>query len=204
MKIEINAQQFAAVSLFRAVKDVRDYILGVHLETGPDGARLVASDGHQLAVARIPGKFPVSSITIPEHIVAAIKVKARGPELVEISYDEVASKTDSRIVTAVFGDQTIVGKEVDGKFPDFRGVIPEKTNDVPAQYDAELTIRLSKAAKIFGQKFFPGISYNGTGAGLTAIHDDLIVVTMPLRAEQPNVAPAWAKAEVQQQLKEAA
>ena len=58
MKITIRTDIFAAVSLFRGLEDVRYYLNGIYLETGSQGARLVATDGHQLAVAKIEGEYP--------------------------------------------------------------------------------------------------------------------------------------------------
>ena len=42
--LTIPAAHFAAVAMFRAVKDIRHYLNGVMIETGPQGAYIVAVD----------------------------------------------------------------------------------------------------------------------------------------------------------------
>ena len=88
MNITINTDIFAAASVFRGVEDIRYYLNGLYLETGENGARLVGCDGHQLAVAKLEGSFPASSIIIPGSLVAAVKAKAKGPEKVTLEFNE--------------------------------------------------------------------------------------------------------------------
>lgn len=51
--IIVPARVFSAIAMFRAVKDIRYYINGVMLQTGPTGAFLAATDGRTISVGRV-------------------------------------------------------------------------------------------------------------------------------------------------------
>jgi len=201
MNIKIKADIFAAVSLFRGINDVRYYLNGLLLETGKSGARLVGCDGHQLAVAKIEGEFPVSSIIIPNCLVAAVKSKAKSPQFVTLDFakgnkqykdqDNVKGIFVPRDITLSYGETTTTSKELDGKYPDYRRVVPDKTDGIVAQYDPRFVNRIDKACSILGHKSFAGIAHNGDKSGLSVIDEGFVVVTMPFKADPRKVSPAW-------------
>lgn len=59
MNIAINTDNFVGVSLFFEIDDIRYFLSGLYLETGANGARLITTDGHQLAVAKLEGRHQV-------------------------------------------------------------------------------------------------------------------------------------------------
>ena len=201
MNIKIKADILAAVSLFRGINDVRYYLNGLYLETGPKGARLVGCDGHQLAVAKIEGEFPVSSIIIPGCLVDVVRKKAKSAQFVTLDFakgnkqfkdqDNVKGIFVPRDITLSYGETTTTSKELDGKYPDYRRVIPDKTDGTVAQFDPRLVSRIDKACSILGYKFFSGIAYNGDKSGLSVIDERFVVVTMPFKADPKKVSPAW-------------
>lgn len=200
MKITISTDVFAAVSLFRGITDVRFYLNGLHLETGTEGARLVATDGRQLAVSKIVGSYPESSITLPNSIVATVKLKARGAKFVILDFEEGHPTCDesgvfvARNIVLNFADMTVIGIEVDGKFPDYRRVVPTSADGNIAQYDPALLMRVQKASNMLGFPHFSGIAQNGGSSGFSVLTEDLLVVTMPYRAEPEMTTPAWVQA----------
>jgi DNA polymerase-3 subunit beta len=203
MKITINTDIFAAVALFRGIEDVRYYLNGIYLETWSDGARLVATDGHQLAVAKIDGEYPKSSLILPNSLVAAVKSKAKGPMAVTLEFTEghqqylkkenVEGIFVPRDITLTFGEITTTAKELDGKFPDYRRVVPDKVDGTPAQFDPSLISRIDKACSTLGYKSFVGIAYNGERSALSVIDEGFVVVTMPYKAEPLKTSPAWVQ-----------
>jgi len=203
MNIKIKADIFAAVSLFRGQNDVRNYLNGLYLETGPKGARLVGCDGFQLAVAKIDGDYPVSSIIIPGCLVDVVKSKAKSAQSVTLDFekgdkqfkdmDNVKGIFVPRNITLNYGETTTTSKELDGKYPDYRRVVPDKTDGNAAQYDPRLIIRIDKACSILGYKHFTGIAYNGDKSGLSVIDDRFVVVTMSIRVDPMKESPAWVK-----------
>ncbi len=209
MNITISTEVFVAVSLFRGIDDVRYYLNGLYLETGVYGARLVGCDGHQLAVAKLDGGYPDSSIILPGSLVATIKSKAKAPQQVMLSFNDGHQQHKKkgnaegvfvpRDIKLTFGEITTSSEELDGKFPDFRRVVPSDVNGATAQFDPRLINRIDKACAILGCKSFVGIAHNGTSSGLSVINESFLVVTMPLDAVPNNISPAWAKASVYEQ-----
>ena len=203
MKITIRTDIFAAVSLFRGLEDVRYYLNGIYLETGSLGARLVATDGHQLAVAKIDGDYPKSSLILPNTLVAAVKSKSKGLMAVTLEFTEgplqylkkgnVEGVFVPRDITLTFGEISTTAKELDGKFPDYRRVVPEKVDSTPAQFDPRLIIRIEKACSILGYKSFNGIAYNGDRSALSVIDEGFVVVTMSYKIDPLKTSPSWVQ-----------
>ena len=197
MNITISTEILVAISLFRGIDDVRYYLNGIYLETGAKGARLVATDGHQLAVARLEGNYPEASIILPGSLVASIKSKPKAPQNVTLEFNEGTpqylknGECIPRNITLTFGDITAIGKEIDGKFPDYRRSVPSEVDGATAQFDPRLVSRIDKACNILGYKSFVGIAYNGDKAALSVINDNFVVATMAYRAEPSKVSPAW-------------
>ena len=199
MNITISTDIFAAVSLFRGIEDIRYYLNGMYLETGANGARLVGCDGHQLAVAKLDGEYPEASIILPNSLVAAIKSKSKGPQVVTLDFNHGNQKYLKngeflpRDITLTFAEITTSAKELDGKFPDYRRVVPDKVDGTTAQFDPRLINRIEKACSTLGYKSFTGIAYNGDRSALSVIDENFVVVTMPLRAEPKITSPAWVQ-----------
>ena len=203
MKITISTDIFAAAALFRGIDDVRYYLNGLYLETRTNGARLVGCDGHQLAVAKLDGEYPGASIILPNSLVAAVKAKAKGPQAITLEFTEgyqqylkkgnVEGIFVPRDITLTFAEITTTAKELDGKFPDYRRVVPSEVDGTTAQFDPRLINRIEKACSTLGYKSFTGIAYNGDRSALSVIDENFVVVTMPLRAEPKNASPAWVQ-----------
>lgn len=204
MNITINTAVFAAASFFRGMEDIRYYLNGLYLETGAFGARLVGCDGHQLAVAKLEGCYPNAAIIIPSSLVAAVKSKAKGPQSVTLEFNESLHPCVKNIngpdifvprdITLTIGEITSTAKELDGKFPDYRRVVPDEVDGSTAQFDPSLINRVYKACATLGYKSFTGIAYNGDKSALSVIDDGFVVVTMPFRAEPRKTSPAWIQA----------
>lgn len=203
MNITINTDIFVAASLFRGIDDIRYYLNGLLIETGANGARLVGCDGHQLAVAKIDGEYPESSIILPGSLIATVKLKAKGQQVVILEFKDghqTYKKNGNaegvfvpRYITLTFGETTTSAKELDGKFPDYRRVVPSEVDGATAQFDPSLVNRIDKACSILGYKFFVGIAHNGKSSGLSIIDEGFLVVTMPFNTDPLKVAPSWVQ-----------
>ncbi len=197
MNITISTEILVAISLFRGIDDVRYYLNGIYLETGAKGARLVATDGHQLAVARLDVSYPETCIIIPGSLVASVKSKPKAPQNVTLEFNEGTPQYRKngqcipRDITLSFGEITTTSKEIDGKFPDYRRSVPSQVDGTTAQFDPRLVSRIDKACSILGHKSFVGIAYNGDKAALSVINDNFVVATMSYRAEPSKVSPGW-------------
>lgn len=169
-------------------KDIRYYMVGVHLRPGV----IEASDGYLVGCFRVP------EVTI-DTIIPYDAVKALNPRIKETT---VALTSDGFIEIAQ--DQTITRVcPVEGKFPDIKRVIPMDDGGptVERQYSAELIGRMAKALGIFtGNPSFPNLRMHTTekfssAVCLCAVSADFVGVIRPLNDAFPTRWDVdWARA----------
>lgn len=129
MEINIKVKDIKAVSLAMAVKDVRYYLNGVFVESNGRETRIVATDGHRLHAISVVRKDQEPQKTVefimPSDLVKTItKAKTKNNDEVTLFY------CDDGFVTVTLPDQsTIKSKTVEGKFPDYRRIIPTEYSE---------------------------------------------------------------------------
>jgi len=193
-KITIDRKALKAVSLFAAKKDIRYYLCGVLVESTPLETRLIATDGHTLGAHRSEAKddnVGVFSGIIPLDAVTAI-LKWKSP----VRSDDIPvtlTAQDNGEIRADYCGQSIIFRCVDGKFPDYRRVVPSQLNGKKAFFNPDYLIRLRDAAKALNTAFAFG--YNGDSAALATIGESMIAVLMPLRTEYLDsaIGASWAR-----------
>lgn len=202
MKIEITLEKrtIKALLRFAAVNDVRYYLNGIALETGAKGARLIATDGLRLAVARVDGVFPSTgkeSIILPRAMLEKIKTAKRLSPVVNLSISGGAAPYLIRL--AVDGEIR-ESHAIDGRFPDWQRCFPMEFSGDSASLNPQYIGAAGDAALDLGDKFPRiAISYNGTGAALIEYPNfpDFTAIIMPMREPEPTYqAPAWLKEEL--------
>lgn len=173
MKILLPRAQLAAALLFAANQDIRYYLNGVRVEATPKETRLIVTDGAMLAVFRSdPSVTDAIAFTIPRFTIeSALKQKA-----------------DFHVVDIETGRYCLDNLDfvpVDGKFPEYRRVIPRVVSGLAGSgFDIERLGLIAKAAKLVGVK--PQsivVRQNGEhgGALLQFLgYDNFIGVLMPL------------------------
>ena len=141
------AVDFLHIAQFASSEETRYYLKGVHIAPTPDGAHLVATDGHRLGVLRLPATegycAPNPVGATPAHIIlsignkafrAALKATKRDAHWIVIRTETVevrwmpsqatpapAEVIDGGLVTQIFPASALL---VDGTFPDWRRVVP--------------------------------------------------------------------------------
>lgn len=195
MILTISSNLFAAVALFRGVKNLRSYLNGVYLETGPYGARLVATDGHTLGVGRIAGSFPVASVIIPELLVKLVKSGGRNASHLDLEFDETPPVFQPRTVTLRTYDNTMSAPEVEGKFPDWRRVCPSTpASGESGQFAHGYLVRCDRANVIMDTGTFAAIAHDGpSNPARCNLGDDMFAVIMPMRNPPDLTPPAWMR-----------
>ena len=157
--LTIPATHFAAVAMFRAVKDIRHYMNSVMIETGPKGAYIVATDGATLAVSKVDTDttpLPDAQFILPDTITADLAKIKKLSIIVELP--EQAGKYDGgtkrtlRIKTLASTNApitTLECEEVDATYPDWRRVTKHTFNpQAPAvAYDPQYLARVDDAAR---------------------------------------------------------
>jgi DNA polymerase-3 subunit beta len=125
---------FNMVSFAMAKQDIRYYLNGILLVVEPDMVRAVATDGHRLAHLSEAIETPVTEeqqLILPAKTVIELqRLLDESDEPVYISLHKDSKHSQIRFA---FGDIVLVSKLIEGRFPDYKRVIP-------TDYDRHLTI----------------------------------------------------------------
>lgn len=127
-----------------SLDETRFNLSGVYVERSEEGAlRMVATDGHRLALVdgTVEGKLPEKGVILPRKGLAELK------KLLESAgEDKVSFVIDGPIAKVLVGRAELFMRLVDGEFPDYRQVIPEKTEQVLALEREPLLAALRRVA----------------------------------------------------------
>lgn len=213
MKITVPANVIKALLLAAAKDDVRYYLNGICVDVTSKGTALVATTGTMLLAVPIEEtEDPIEGQWIVgRDVLTSVKpVKAGRHEFpVTITIDAAPVRPDPERpgvtikgtpVVTIAGATTATTAPVDGRYPDWRRVIPTKQNDIPSQFDAALVATFGKIYGLLcGGKGSPRIHHNGAnGAFVDGIGANAIGVIMPMRdgtdetpTPHPGI-PEWA------------
>ena len=134
-----------------AQQDVRYYLNGLLLDMGDDVLRAVATDGHRLAIA----EMTVDTGSTPRQVIVPRKGISELLRLLGSGDDEVTIDVGSNAVQVTLPDVRLTSKLIDGKFPDYRRVVPKsEDSDKVVVVDRELLRQsLSRAAILSNDKY---------------------------------------------------
>jgi DNA polymerase-3 subunit beta len=196
MKITIDYAIIKALLTAAPKKDIRYYLNGICVDASKETVVLVATDGHMMLC------FPVSADAIEDHIngqfiidrvdIDAIKPMKAGKHTLPLIIE-----VDEKGYT-ISGATKAVNTLVDGKFPDWRRVVPQTISGELAQFNLELLSRINDIRKVLGQdEYATTIHHNGRScAQVTGLKHDALLMLMPMRndATQGDApVPSWAR-----------
>ncbi|XOD70155.1 MAG: DNA polymerase III subunit beta [Sodalis sp. (in: enterobacteria)] len=132
-----------------AHQDVRYYLNGMLFETVGEEVRTVATDGHRLAVATMAiGKALTShSVIVPRKGVMELMRMLDGGEL------PVKLQIGTNNIRASVSDYIFTSKLVDGRFPDYRRVLPKNSDKMLEACCDMLKQAFARAAILSNEKF---------------------------------------------------
>jgi DNA polymerase-3 subunit beta len=188
MKIYARLNAVKAISHLSASKDVRFYLNGILIEATKTQTTLVATNGHVLGVYKneeeneIPDNIKYEFI-LPIDVLKNLKVSIIKGELISLEFEpDENSKVNTVIIKSV--SITLTTQTIDGKFPDWRRVLPRETNNEAGHYNPELLAKFIKVAKDFGIKPHNiNLHQNGTLAAALTIDgvENFLGVVMHMR-----------------------
>lgn len=196
MKITIDYAIIKALLTAAPKKDIRYYLNGICVDASKETVVLVATDGHMMLC------FPVSADDIEDRIegqfiidrvdLDAIKPAKAGKHTLPLVI-EISDKGYT-----ISGATKAVNTLVDGKFPDWRRVVPQTISGELAQFNLELLSRINDIRKVLGQdEYATTIHHNGRScAQVSGLKHDALLMLMPMRSDkaQSDVAlPSWAR-----------
>ena len=139
-----------------ANQDVRYYLNGMSIETENNEIRSVATDGHRLAICKISNdslSLPSRQVIVPRKGILEI-IRLLDPVDEEIQV--FLGSNHIRIIDSKF---SFTSKLVDGRFPDYRRVLPRNGDKVMQTNKEKLRQVLSRASILSNEKF-KGIRLN--------------------------------------------
>lgn len=166
-----------STSFAMAQQDVRYYLNGLLVEVSADYLRVVATDGHRLAMhterMKIPNAAGKLQIIVPRKGILELSRLLDGDEPVSL----VLGTNHIRARTKDF---TFTSKLVDGKFPDYDRVLPKGGDKVLTAVRSDLRQALNRTAILSNEKF--------RGIRLMLANDELkIVANNPEQEEAEEI-----------------
>ncbi|MBL4908873.1 MAG: DNA polymerase III subunit beta [Alteromonadaceae bacterium] len=133
-----------------ANQDVRYYLNGMSIETEGHEIRSVATDGHRLAICKITNEnlsLPVRQVIVPRKGILEII------RLLNQVNDDVQVYLGSNHIRIIDTEFSFTSKLVDGRFPDYRRVLPRNGDKVLEANKEQLRQVLSRASILSNEKF---------------------------------------------------
>ena len=133
-----------------AQQDVRYYLNGMSLETEENLIRTVATDGHRLALATLDyttSPLPARQVIIPRKGVLEII------RLIEDNEEQVKVQIGSNHIRIFSKSFIFTSKLVDGRFPDYRRVLPKDSDKAVWSARDVLKGALARALILTNEKF---------------------------------------------------
>lgn len=183
----------AAIAMFAAKKDIRHYLVGVCIDTGPAGAFLVATCGHAMAVHQIDNMArPAGQLIMPLVPLASmvkanrrIGIKLTLPAGFAGTYNNNTRVKRQVTLESLKGEIAIV-PEMDGIFPDWRRVAKYDDAPYPNQvfFNPHYLVRVADAADLISErKFAVQVRPGGAGVGFATLDHEgkTVAYVMPIR-----------------------
>ncbi|MGV3002874.1 DNA polymerase III subunit beta [Vibrio sp. E150_018] len=142
-----------------ANQDVRYYLNGMLFEIEGTTLRSVATDGHRMAVAEtsLVGEYSQQQVIVPRKGVLELVKLLDRPE------EQVTLQIGSSNIRANVNEFTFTSKLVDGRFPDYRRVMPQSSNKT-LEADCEALRQSFSRAAILSNEKFRGVRVNLAGS----------------------------------------
>ena len=134
-----------------AHQDVRYYLNGLLLDIGEGVLRAVATDGHRLAIAEIP----VETGETARQVIVPRKAISELLRLLGSGDEEISMEVGSNAIQITLPEVRLTSKLIDGKFPDYRRVVPKaEDSDKMVVVDRERVRQaLTRAAILSNDKY---------------------------------------------------
>lgn len=132
-----------------ANQDVRYYLNGMLFEIDGNVLRSVATDGHRMAVSttQFDANLAQTQLIVPRKGVLELV------KLLDVPEQTVTLQIGSSNIRAEVNNFIFTSKLVDGRFPDYRRVLPQNTNKTLQASCDELRQAFSRAAILSNEKF---------------------------------------------------
>jgi DNA polymerase-3 subunit beta len=132
-----------------ANQDVRYYLNGMLFDIDGDILRTVATDGHRMAVAQTT----LGEVAEAKQVIVPRKGIQELVKLLDMPEQQVEVQIGSANVRVKVNQFVFTSKLIDGRFPDYRRVMPKNTNKTLIAACDSLRQAFSRAAILSNEKF---------------------------------------------------
>ncbi len=132
-----------------ANQDVRYYLNGMLFETDEYAFRSVATDGHRMAVS----SATLSDAVAKQQVILPRKGVMELVKMLDTPDDTLTLRLGASNLRVQIGHLTFTSKLVDGRFPDYRRVLPQNSTKILELDAQELRQAFSRAAILSNEKF---------------------------------------------------
>jgi DNA polymerase-3 subunit beta len=133
-----------------AQQDVRYFLNGMLFEVSKELLRVVATDGHRLAMSTIEKTFehaPDAQVIVPRKaIVELLRLLTDSDELLTIVFGDKHAKFE-------MSDYTFTTKLLEGRYPDYARVIPAQGKNIMHANSSTLKHALTRAAILSNEQY---------------------------------------------------
>lgn len=134
-----------------AQQDVRYYLNGMLFEMSSKGVHVVATDGHRLALSEFCQAIP--SVKQSQAVIVPRKAVLELSRLLDNSDDEVTLSFSNNHIHISHDRFQFTSKLIDGKFPDYKRVMPKGIDKYVYHDRAEFKQALVRASILCNEKF---------------------------------------------------
>jgi hypothetical protein len=183
--VTVSHNALRALAITAAVADVRGYLCGACIDTTTEGrVHLVSTDGHRMLIVNAKGEGDIAPgrfIVPTEAFKNAKPVYKKDP--VEIVVNPEGSEGGTYEVR---GKVTVSGRLLDGRFPDWTRVLPEKMHvqnpGKPAHFNFGYVGDFGRVAELLDCKY-PHVVPNGEASAFVYLGADAFGILMPIRTD---------------------
>lgn len=133
-----------------AQQDVRYYLNGLLFEISEAMIRVVATDGHRLALSDAEVETGVSEV---QQVIVPRKAVMELGRLLENSEAPVTVQLGSNHMRLVTGELSFITKLIDGRFPDYQRVVPQGGDKIVIADRHVIHQALSRASILSNEKY---------------------------------------------------
>jgi hypothetical protein len=189
-ELNINSASWLFVVEAAAKKDIRDYLISVHVEIRGRYVNLIGTNGHIMACIQdgdvVAGEGDID-FTVPLSIACKVK-DSRRTSRVRVMYD-----TESKEVRLEQDGSSLMAKAMDCSYPQWRRVMPATPySGEVAQFSAAVLKVMTACAARLGVEY-PAVAHNGDSGAIVRFGDSTgFCVMMPCRgAYVGDYEPSW-------------
>lgn len=156
------ASLIGQVQYAMASQDIRHYLNGMLMETEGKAVRVVATDGHRLATTQaiVDTEMATSSVILPRKAVLELQRLLKDDD----SEAEIVLTPNQAIFR--FAGLEFTTKLIEGKFPDYKRVIPSQ-NKTKVTFEREMLLAALERARLLTSEKFKGVKMGFEGETLT-------------------------------------